>query len=50
MLSYEALADGVTPDMLIARLMERVSPPDRPLTGPREAAGDARQSSYARGA
>jgi MoxR-like ATPase len=33
-LSYEALADGVTPDMLITRLIERVHRPDRPLQAP----------------
>jgi MoxR-like ATPase len=31
-LSYEALADGVTPDALISRIMERVPRPVRPLT------------------
>jgi MoxR-like ATPase len=36
-LSYEALADGVTPDMIIARVLERVPRPVRPLTdGPRQ--------------
>jgi MoxR-like ATPase len=33
-LSYEALADGVTPDMVIARVLERVPRPVRPLTDP----------------
>ena len=31
-LSYEALADSVTPDAIIARVMERVPRPVRPLT------------------
>jgi MoxR-like ATPase len=30
-LSYEALAEGLTPDELIRRLMQRVRPPDKPL-------------------
>jgi MoxR-like ATPase len=30
-LSYEALAEGLTPDELIKRLMQRVRPPDKPL-------------------
>ena len=31
-LSYEALADGVTPDAIVARIVERVPRPVRPLT------------------
>jgi MoxR-like ATPase len=34
-LSYEALADGVTPDAIIARVMTVVPRPARPLTDPR---------------
>jgi MoxR-like ATPase len=34
-LSYEALADGVTPDAIIARVMAAVPRPARPLTDPR---------------
>jgi MoxR-like ATPase len=30
-LSYEALADGQTPDMLIRRVMQHVRAPDKPL-------------------
>ena len=30
-LSYEALAEGVTADHLIARLLEKLPPPPRPL-------------------
>ncbi len=36
-LSYEALADGVSPDALITRVLERVAQPSRPLsTAPAE--------------
>ncbi len=43
-LSYEALADGVTPDMIIQRILERVPRPVRPLTdeGHREPPTSAR--------
>jgi MoxR-like ATPase len=34
-LSYEALAEGVTADALVQRLMKRVAPPDKPLASPR---------------
>ena len=34
-LSYEALADGVTPDAIIGRVMAAVQRPARPLTDPR---------------
>jgi len=34
-LSYEALADNVTPDAIVARVMEVVARPARPLTDPR---------------
>ena len=30
-LSYEALADAVTPDQLITRIMQQVPAPDKPL-------------------
>jgi len=30
-LSYEALADAVTPDQLIARIMQHVPAPEKPL-------------------
>ena len=30
-LSYEALADGLTPDQLIHRIMQRIPPPEKPL-------------------
>ena len=30
-LSYEALADAVTPDQLITRIMQKVRPPEKPL-------------------
>ncbi|HEU0201685.1 MAG TPA: MoxR family ATPase [Burkholderiaceae bacterium] len=30
-LSYEALADNVTPDALIEKIMRRIAPPDKPL-------------------
>jgi MoxR-like ATPase len=33
-LSYEALAEGVTADALIERILKKVSPPDKPLTHP----------------
>ena len=30
-LSYEALADGLTPDQLVFRIMQRIPPPEKPL-------------------
>jgi len=30
-LSYEALADGLTPDDLVHRIMQRIAPPEKPL-------------------
>ncbi len=36
--SYEALAEGVTPDKLVARVLKAVAPPDKPLQHPREQA------------
>jgi MoxR-like ATPase len=30
-LSYEALADGLTPDDLVHRIMQRIKPPEKPL-------------------
>jgi len=30
-LSYEALADGLTPDQLVFKIMQRIAPPDKPL-------------------
>jgi MoxR-like ATPase len=33
-LSYEALAEGITPDALIERVLKKVPPPDKPLTHP----------------
>jgi MoxR-like ATPase len=30
-LSYEALAEGITPDALIQRVMKKIPPPDKPL-------------------
>ena len=30
-LSYEALAEGLTPDELIKRLMQKVRPPEKPM-------------------
>jgi MoxR-like ATPase len=33
-LSYEALAEGITADALIERLLKKVAPPDKPLTHP----------------
>jgi MoxR-like ATPase len=30
-LSYEALADGLTPDQLVHRIMQRIPPPEKPL-------------------
>ena len=38
-LSYEGLADGVTPDDLLAQVLERVSLPDVPMRERREATG-----------
>jgi MoxR-like ATPase len=37
-LSYEALAEGVTADALIERVLKKVAPPDKPLTHPQNAA------------
>ena len=34
-LSYEALAEGLTADALVQRLMKKVPPPDKPLAHPR---------------
>ena len=33
-LSYEALADGITPDALIERILKKLPPPDKPLAHP----------------
>jgi MoxR-like ATPase len=33
-LSYEALAEGITADALVARVLGKVPPPDKPLTHP----------------
>jgi MoxR-like ATPase len=33
-LSYEALAEGVTADALVARIMKKITPPDKPLAHP----------------
>jgi MoxR-like ATPase len=33
-LSYEALAEGITADALIERVLKKVAPPDKPLTHP----------------
>ena len=30
-LSYEALADGLTPDQLVYKIMQRIAPPEKPL-------------------
>jgi len=30
-LTYEALAEGITPDQLIHRIMQHLSAPDKPL-------------------
>jgi MoxR-like ATPase len=30
-LSYEALADGLTPDALVHKIMKRIPPPEKPL-------------------
>jgi MoxR-like ATPase len=30
-LSYEALADGLTPDQLVHKIMQRIPPPEKPL-------------------
>jgi MoxR-like ATPase len=30
-LSYEALADGLTPDQLVFKIMQRIAPPEKPL-------------------
>jgi len=30
-LSYEALADGLTPDQLVHKIMKRIPPPEKPL-------------------
>jgi MoxR-like ATPase len=30
-LSYEALADGLTPDDLVQKVMQRIRPPEKPL-------------------
>jgi MoxR-like ATPase len=37
-LSYEALAEGLTPDALIARVMKAVPVPDKPLAHAKEEA------------
>jgi MoxR-like ATPase len=33
-LSYEALAEGLTPDALISQVMARIAVPDKPLQHP----------------
>ena len=33
-LSYEALAEGITPDALIERVLKKIAPPDKPLQHP----------------
>ena len=33
-LSYEALAEGITPDALIERILKKLPPPDKPLAHP----------------
>jgi MoxR-like ATPase len=38
-LSYEALAEGMTPDRLIARIMQRIPSPDKPLESHGKAGG-----------
>jgi MoxR-like ATPase len=30
-LTYEALAESVTPDMIVQRLMQHIAAPDKPL-------------------
>ena len=35
-LSYEALAEGLTPDLLIQRVMKAIAVPDKPLAHARE--------------
>ena len=32
-LSYEALADAVTPDYLIGRILQHIAAPEKPLEG-----------------
>jgi MoxR-like ATPase len=34
--SYEALAEGVTPDALVERVLKAVAPPDKPLAHPKD--------------
>ena len=40
-LSYEALAEGMTPDRLIARIMQRIPAPDKPLESHGKAAANS---------
>jgi MoxR-like ATPase len=35
-LSYEALAEGITADALIQRVLKKIAPPDKPLTHPKD--------------
>ena len=44
-LSYESLADGVTPDDILARLLTAIPVPDVPLTERGVAAGDVTNTS-----
>jgi MoxR-like ATPase len=39
-LSYEALADGLTPDAIVQQVMKKIAVPDKPLA-PHEQAGAA---------
>jgi MoxR-like ATPase len=40
-LSYEALADAQTPDMIVQRVMKAIVVPDKPIAHPAEAAAHA---------
>jgi MoxR-like ATPase len=40
-LSYEALAENITPDELIGKLLKKIPMPDKPLAHPKDAANNA---------
>jgi len=42
-LSYEALAEGLTPDVLISRVMKAVPVPDKPLAHSKQEAAEGRR-------
>jgi MoxR-like ATPase len=41
-LSYEALAEDITPDALVQKILKKVPAPDKPLTHAADAAASAR--------